>query len=260
MSHIAENDLLQIKSIALYYHCYLALSASEKTHHFQSLKQLLFEVDQQFQHTEMRDLYLLAINFCLRQYNAGNPSYLPDLLEFYQEGLERKYLLTDQRISRFTYRNVVTLGLIQREYSWIEQFIHAYKEYLEPKYQESMFGLCLARLEYSKGNYDKALSLLQKADYQDLLLNLAAKTVQIKIYFALDELDLLEAHLHAMQAFIRRKKVMAYHRDNYLNMIRLVRKVLELQPFDKQGKEALKREIQEQKSLVEREWLLEILD
>ncbi len=259
LEYIQNTHLRKNPAIAIYYHCFLALTDSKEPSHFRELKKYLLREEQVFEHAEMRDLFLLATNFCLRQHNEGNSAYLPDLLELYQEGLDKGYLLKEGQLSRFTFRNMVTLGLIQKEYEWVEQFIHKYKSKLEEKYQESMAGLCLARLEYSKKNYDKALELLQKAEYEDLLLNLAAKTVLMKVYFSLDEYDLLEAHLHAMRTFIRRKKIMGYHRDNYLNMIRFMQKILELQLMDVAGKERLRAEINDSKAIVEKEWLLEIL-
>ena len=65
-----------------------------------------------------------------------------------------------------------------------------------------------------------ALKLLQKAEFGDLLLNLAARSLQLKIYYELQELDLLDSHLQAFRTFLRRKKELGYHRDNYLNTVR----------------------------------------
>ncbi|MCH2081239.1 MAG: hypothetical protein MK226_02555 [Saprospiraceae bacterium] len=259
LRYIEEEQLLSIPSIAIYYHCYYTLSDSSNIEHFQSLKKLLFGIDELLTTAEIRHLYLLATNFCLRQYNAGNTTFISDLLDIYEEGLQKAYLLIDGKISRFTYRNLVTIGLIQKRYQWVKSFIYDYKEKLEERYRESMFGLCEARLAFSQGDFTKALDLLQKADYEDILLNLAAKTVLMKVYYAMNEYDLLESHLSAMQVYIRRKKIMGYHRDNYLNMSKYMRKVLELVPSDQEAKKQLREEIQSSKTMVEKEWLLKCL-
>ncbi len=259
LQYIEQDHLMEVPVIAIYYHCYCALTREEHGLHFSTFRQLITQHRQQFPQEEMRDLFLLGINFCLRDYNAGNRSYLKDLFELYQEGLDQEYLLTNGVLSRFTYRNIVTLGLIQKEYDWVARFLHDYQSMLEKAYQESMYSFCLARLEYSRGNYGEALQLLQKSEYEDLLLNLSAKTVVLKIYFTTQEFDALEAHLEAMNTFIRRKKVMGYHRENYRQLIRLTKKLLELPPYDQEGKESLRKRIVETKSVAEREWLLEQL-
>jgi len=89
------------------------------------------------------------------------------------------------------------------------------------------------------------------------MLALAAKTIQLKIYYETDEYDLLESHLQAITAFIRRKKVMGYHRENYLNLVHFVRKRLELPPLDKQAKQIFREAVEQAKPLAEKEWLLE---
>jgi hypothetical protein len=157
-------------------------------------------------------------------------------------------------LSRFTYRNVVTIGLVMRAFDWVENFIHEFRDRLEKRHRESMFSFNLARLEYERRNYGAALQLLQKSEYADLLLNLAAKTVVLKIFFETDETDALESHLAAMQRFIRRKKIMGYHRENYLNLIHFTRRLLEV--FEKKELEALREEIAGAKAVAEREWLL----
>lgn len=93
----------------------------------------------------------------------------------------------------------------------------------------------MARLEYQKNNPGAALVLLQRAEYKETMLALAAKTLQLKIYYESDEYDLLESHLQAISAFIRRKNILEYHRDNYVNLIQIVRKLMDTNPMDKKA-------------------------
>lgn len=256
LHYIEKQNLLNIPAIAIYYHCYFAHTLSESQQHFQHFKVLILKHADLFPMPEIRDLYLLAINYCVKRYNEGNPGFLKDQLELYQRGLEQKLLLKDGIISRFTYRNVVTLGLILKEYDWVASFIYTYKTTLDKNYRESMYSYCLAQLEYSRQCYDEALQLLQKSEYSDLLLNLSAKTLLLKIFYELNEIDLLEAHLEAMKTFLRRKKGLGYHKDNYVNMIRFTKKILELAPYDAKGKIQLRQEIENMGSVAEKVWLM----
>ncbi|MFT6021824.1 MAG: hypothetical protein ACI9CQ_004635 [Saprospiraceae bacterium] len=76
----------------------------------------------------------------------------------------------------------------------------------------------MARLAYSRKNFDGVFLLLQKVNYKDILFNLAIKTIALKTYFELGEIDLLESHMDAMQNYIRRKKDIGYHRELYSNL------------------------------------------
>ncbi len=256
MKYVKSQQLLHVPAIALFYHAYQTLTKPADPNHFRQFKSVLVQQGNKLPPEELGDLYIMAINFCIKQYNAGNRAYLRDELDIYRQGLQQNLFLKNGKLSRFTYRNVVTVGLVLEQFEWVEKFIYDYKNTLEKAHRESMFSFCLARLEYQRKNYGPALQLLQKSEYKDLLLNLAAKTVMLKIFYELDELTLLEAHLDAMRTFIRRKNIISYHRENYLNLIRYTRKLIETNPYDKVSTIQLHNEIESSKAIAEKGWLL----
>lgn len=260
LAHMEQTRALGIPAISIYYHCYRALTNPVEKSHFQQFKTHLMRHGALFSAEELRDLYILAINFCIRQYNAGNQDYLAEQFELYREGFAQKYFLTDGSLSRYTYQNAATIGLVLHELEWVEQFVHEYRPALKEEHRESLFSFNLARLEYQRRDLGKALQLLQKAEYKDLMLSLAAKTLQMKIFYELQEFDLLESHLQAIRAFIRRKKVMGYHRENYLNTVNFTQKLLETNLYDKEERAVLRREIEETKAVAEKEWLLKMMN
>jgi hypothetical protein len=101
------------------------------------------------------------------------------------------------------------------------------------------------------------LELLQKVNYRDTFVNLAAKTLLLKTWYELDELDTLQSHLDAMRNFIHRKRVLGYHRTNYLNIIKYTDKLLNVNRLDKKEVAKLKEIIEQEENLTEKEWLLE---
>lgn len=256
LDYIEKRDLFHIPAISIYYHWFHALTDSSEQQHFQRFKQILLREGKQFPKEEIRDLYILAINFCIKQYNAGNLEYLKEQFDFYQEGFKSAYFLQNGVLSRFTYQNAVTIGLVMKEFDWVENVIFDYQKKLKVAFQETVFNFNMARLKYEKQDYNAALNLLQQSEYKDLYLNLAAKTLQLKIYYELDEFDLLEAHLGAMRTFIRRKKDLGYHRENYLNTLHFTKKMVELIPFDKEAKKALNSEVEQTNALAEKRWIL----
>ncbi len=248
-----------IPAIAVYYHCYFMLIEPENQDHFNVFKKLLLKKGTIFSTWEIRDLYLQAINYCIKRINDGESNYFDEVMDLYKEGLQKSYLLENGMLSRFTYHNIVSAGLKTKDYDWSDGFIFQYKKNLERKYRESAFSFSLAKLHYHRKNYDAALGMLQKSNYRDLLLNLGAKTLLLKIYYELDEFDLLEAHLEAMKNYIRRKRVIGYHQKNYRNIIKLTQKLLSLNGNDKMKMEILSNQIQKADPLTEREWLEEQL-
>ena len=98
---------------------------------------------------------------------------------------------------------------------------------------------------------------LRQVEYEDLFLNIYAKIMLMKIYYELQEHDVLDSFLKSFERFIRRHRGLAYHRENYLNDIYFTRKMLKVNPFDRDGREALRRELETTPALTERGWLLE---
>jgi hypothetical protein len=245
-----------LPAVSMYLHCYRALREPSDSSHFQAFKNELMRYGAMFPPDEVRDLYILAINFCTRRYNEGDSGFLRDQFDLYKAGFDKNYFLSEGVLSRFTYLNAATNGLVLQEFAWVENLIKNHRQHLEPAYRDSLFSFNMARLAYQKGAFGEALQLLQRAEYKETMLALAAKTIQLKIYYESEEFDLLESHLQAIAVFIRRKKVMGYHRENYLNLLHFVRKLLEMNPIDKKAKQALREAVEQTKPLAEKEWLL----
>lgn len=257
LSYIESKEMIEVPVIGLYYYCYFMLKNPTQETYFQQFKTLLFAHGHAFGEVEIRDLYLMGINYCIRQVNREAEGYFQEIINLYRQGLEGGYLLENGILSRFTYYNMVAAGLRTGEYEWVENCIYQYRNKLERAYRESSFSFCLARVEYARENYQAALPLLQKANYRDPLLYLAAKTLLLKIYYETNEFDLVEANLDAMHNYIRRKRVIGYHRTNYLNIIRYVRKLMAVNPYDKKAIQLWREQLEKEEILTERRWLLE---
>ena len=260
LSQVEEGEFLKVPAIALYYYCYRFLTEQYSLDYFQKFRLELQQNGHFFPDTELKELYLLAINYCIRKINEGADPFVREGWELYREGLEKGLLLENRRLSPFTFNNMAAFGIKLGIYAEVEKFIEEYHSFLEPALQESLLSFNMARLEYKRGRHSAALRLLQTADFKDLVNNLISKTLMLKIYYELEEFDLLESHLDTFRQFIRRRELSDYHRRNYMNIIAFVKKIMTLMPGDRQGKNAMRTEIEQAEVLTEREWLLEQLD
>lgn len=260
IDRVEPNGFLDVPAIALYYYCYRFLTEQYSLDYFQKFRQELHQNGHFFPDTELKELYLLAINYCIRKINEGADAFILEGWELYREGLDNGLLLENKSISPFTFNNISAFGIKLGRYEEVEAFIQEYNHFLEPVLQESLRSFNLARLEYKRGHHHAALRLLQTADFKDLVNNLIAKTLQLKIYFELEEFDLLDSHLDTFRQFVRRRELSDYHRRNYLNIINFVKKITMLRPTDRKERLALRADIEQATVLTERDWLLEQLD
>ena len=247
-------------AITLYHSAMMMLSYPLESQHFVSFKANLDNNSQYFPDEELRSLYLFAINQCIRMINRGEIQYGRECLALYHTALEKGYFLLDGYLSRFTYNNVAAIAIKVGDFDWAEQFSNEYKSYLRADEKESSYHLNLAHVNYHKKNYEEALASLQIVDFSDHLFNLAAKTIQMKIYFETEEYNLLDSHLDAMQMYLLRKKVIGYHKNNYKNVIRYTKRLVKCNPYDKDEKNILSKSVQSEEILSEKKWLLKQLE
>jgi hypothetical protein len=224
--------------------------------YYQSFKEKLAEAKAVFSEAEIRECYAFSVNHCIKRANEGEKAYEKELFDLYRLMLDAGYLFEYGVLSRFTYHNIVGAGLRCGELAWVDDFIHRYQPMLEKQYRDSSFHFNLARLHYERKRFDSVLVLMQKANYSDPLLNLAAKTLLLKTYFELREYDLLLSHLDAMRNYIRRNKVIGYHRTNYLNIIRYTERLLHVGHHDKAASAQLRHDLEREPVLTERSWFL----
>ncbi len=261
LDHVRRSESLQdLPAIGLYYFCYLFLTEPEGETYFRQFKPRLFAHLAQLPLEEQRNLHLLALNFCIRKINQLNQLYFREALDLYQSALSANLLLENGYISHFAYNNIVPIALRVGELDWTEQFIHSHAPLLEKKHRDAAFHLNLARVEYQRRRLKEALLHLQQADYKDLINNLIAKTLQLKIYFESDEFDALDAHLQSMQTYIRRQQLIGYHKTNFKNIVRFARALMQLNPNNRQAREKLRRQVETETVLTEKEWFLEMLE
>jgi hypothetical protein len=257
---IAEKpDIASIPAVEVYLVCYKMLKYPEEELHFKQFKSILIEKHTLYSLDEIHALFTYALNYCVRKINAHNEKYSQEALDLYKTGLEKGYLFENGILRRFTYYNIVAAGLQSNDLEWVRFFIYEYKNRLEKKYRESLFSFNLARLEYTQKNYGVVLDLLQNSNYRDILLNLSAKTLLLKTYYDLGEQASLESHLDAMRNFIYRKRIIGYHRNNYLNIIKYMEKIIRLPANDSSATAAIKTAIEKEESLSEKSYFLGIL-
>jgi len=254
---LERYTFLENTTISTWYYCLKMLEEPDAADYFSRFKQGVLTHGSSFHPDELRDLHLFAINYCIRRVNEGQKGFFHDIMDFYKDGLSKGHLLDNGVLSHFTYYNIVAAGLHTHEYEWVETFIPGYRNALERTYRDSAYSFNLARLKFARKAYDEALELLQHSNYHEPLLNMAAKTMSLKIFYALGEYEVLSAHLEAFIKYIRRKPGLGYHRNNYLQMARLTQKLIHLNWNDKAEVQALRQKIADEPVLTEREWLLE---
>lgn len=257
LEQIELGTYQEIISVQFYYYSYKSLTEPNQASHYQQLKKLLFEHYQALESSEIKNIHVIALNFCIKQLNNGDEKYVQEVFDLFKYGLDYNILIKNNVLSRFTYKNIITAALRLKEINWTSQFLEQYTPYLHTKYQKNYHHFASAKLLYTKGDYDETMHLLLQVEYDDLFLNLDAKMILLKIYYEQGSTDALEALLHSFYIYLQRKEIMGYHQSNYKNNIKFTRKLLHLATYDKESLEKLRQQIEQASPLTEKFWLLQ---
>ena len=229
--------------------------------HFFKLKEQLLKHLQLFPTQELKGLFIVAINYCIRQMNKGEDRFTKEIFDLYKEGLNLGVFIEKQEISRFTYKNIVSTGLKLREFDWTKTFINEYASFLAIEHRQTNLDYNLAKYYYMTTAYEDAMQLLLTLQSDDLSINLGSRVTLLKIYYELGEWSPLESLVDSFGAFVRRNKAMSeYYIKSFKNLLRFVQKFLNYNFYDAKEREKLRLAIQTEEGLPERDWLLERIE
>jgi len=260
LKEIEKGTYDQSPAVCIYYHAFEALKDLANYDAFLALQKLIQSHWEKFPPAEMRDVYLIAINYCIKRLNQGERQFIQVALDLYKQGLDNEVLLEDGYLSGFDYKNTLRLGLALKEYDWVEKFMEKYTNYLPPKERENIYQYNLAFFYFNKPDYNKAMELLRQVEFNDVFNNLDARRMLLRMYYELGENDALESLLDSFKVYIHRQKNIGYHRTNYLNLIRFVQQMLKRNLNQAEVRKQLRQRIEETAAVAEKEWLLKQLE
>ncbi|WMX14973.1 MULTISPECIES: hypothetical protein [unclassified Aureispira] len=256
----AQTDTYKNNTVVKsYYHCYRALTQPNEEIHFKIVKKLLLEGQIPLPISELKYIYLLVTNYCIKRLNTDAEMYVKEVFEIYSLGLEQNIWLEGGYISHSTFKNIATAALRLKAYQWVDNFVQKYSPQIKPYYRKAYTNYIRAKILFEQDQILAAQQILIDTDAIDLFISLAIKLLSLKIYWQLNEFDLLEAHLDSFSVFLNRKKVLAYHRQIYGNIISITRKMIYAKMELPAEREKLRQLIFKTSPLTERPWLLEQL-
>jgi len=262
LAFIQRNNLLDEPAVGAHYYAYMTIVRPEEEDSFNEFEKMILEGEEQhFKKNELHDLYRSALNYCTAKVNKGNLEYSRRALKFYRRGVENGVLLENNVITRYTFGNAIAFALKIGDFEWAEQFIEKFQHHLDEKERNSIVNFNQSRVFFEKGDYAQAQRLLMQFEYDDVHLNIIAKTMLLKIYFETDEYDAFESLLESLRTYLQRKAALdATRKASYKNMISLMKKLLQLNIFSKAEKERFHELVQKTTPLAERDWFLKQLD
>lgn len=254
-----------VPTISIYYWIFMLVNGGPQDTFF-TVRKVLNTQHQAFTYEELQSLYNYLQHYCIEQINKGFQNFLHELFKLYQTQLIEGFLLEDNQLSEWHYKNIVTTGLRLNETSWVNDFIEQYKEQLPPASLENAYTFNKASYYYEVQEFDKVLELLIRVEYTDIRYSLGAKALLLRTYYDTDEFEAFTSLSDSFKQFLLRNMVISdSRREGFSNLIRFARKSFQLkvdkgfiskEKFERDLKK-LKEEIKQSKVLFNQNWLMQ---
>ena len=245
-------------TVQIYRGFLLLLRNPTDTAGFTPLKNLLAQNEVIFEEQERKQLYTLLLNHCTRRINRYNDrAFLHEYLDINKLLLENGLILEQGSLQPWRYTNLVHVGLKLGQPDWVRSFVHQYKGKLPEAHAENAFSYNLAQYHYHLGEHGKAQRELLRVDFSDdVLLNVGARSLLIKLYLETDQTELLFSFLEATRLFLHRNKLLDPQMKKQLQkFVEVTAKLARLESFEKEKLERLLADLPTAEGIMHRDWI-----
>lgn len=258
-----EDNFLGIPLIKTYAQMFVVLQDMNNLEAYAKLERLLEESKEELPLDQLKALQAFCRSFYIHQFNHGNHQLLEKAHQLYKTHLEEGYLLQNGGLLAGNFRNMVVIGLRQKEYEWVATFLETYKDkIIGTEFPQDAYHFNMAHYYFELKDYESALNYLVD-NYEDLYYHIGAKRMEIKIYYEQDSV-LLEPKMDAFKIFIHRlsnKKLVEMARKGNNNFINALKQIIATATrYDTKRIARIKEKIAKQEMIIEKNWLLEKIE
>lgn len=232
--------------------------------HIENIKKLesvLYSQRNKLGHYHLVNLHSFNRSFLLYNLNLGRKDLNSYAFKMYKDHLQKKLLDVDEGIHSAHFKNIVSIALKENHFDWVLKFLNEYKGKIKgTEYPAQVHQFNLANYYFHIKEIDKAQELLGQ-EYEDLYYKLAAKRLEIKIYYE-QKSELLEYKLNAFKQFIHRlskNKLPEIVRTNNNNFINALKQILSSTNNTSTKRKRIKLKIENMEAVKDKDWLLSVL-
>lgn len=170
-----------------------------------------------FRPVDLLEMYSFLTNYTIRRLNQGYRSYVPNILQLYNQLLVIKYhqiKRNRQSLHSNAFRNIVSLCILQEDTNfynelmpssieaidkakgfknnleWGQQFIEKFKYFLPKKHQDKYYRYCKALILFKAKDYLKAFKAIGNIKgLRGLYIGLDLKLLYLQIIYEINEME-----------------------------------------------------------------------
>jgi hypothetical protein len=248
--------------LEMYYLSVMLSLEFDNTDHFFRLKEL-FEKHYRLYSKEEKFLWSAELsNYSVQKINQGKLEFRQKIIELDKFRLKEGILFTTKYIPKVTFMQIFGNALYANEIEWAEKLIEEYAPLLKPSLQKQVRDLCYAFIQYRLKNYSAVPAMLSKLNLTDALDKIYVKSLYLRIYYELKDINLMLYNLDSARYFFNtNKSVPANLKGNYIKFLSCFTRLIDLRDnYDDFEADKLMKTVTEDKSIALSEWIIEKLD
>ena len=259
-----EKGLLEIPLVSIYYQTFEMLKeVGGNMIEYRKLKEKVLLYEEVLPFDALKILNGILRSFIIHNFNNGAVILKMELFLLHKEHLAKGYFNFEKGILPAAFKNMITMGLLAKDYDWVYSFLETYKNrIIGSKHPEDDYNYNLAHYYFSTKAFEKALDLI-KGKYEDLHYQLAAKRLELRIFYETDSL-ILDSKIDAFKVYVFRlsKRSISNQKrvsnNNFIDFLRQIRNPKT--QYSSSRIEKLHSKINNTPILNDRDWLIEKLE
>ena len=262
-SPLPERYLEESSYLLIQYKIFCLLqSPNPSLAEFEALNDLLKQHEPFLEKSMLEQYYAYLRNICVLLIASGAEELYHILHQIQRDNLEHGILYLEGKqgqLSPSAVLNLVTNGLIVRNYEWVAEFLESHKNrILGDNETHDLYRTNVACYLFAVGKFEEALDYIPQASpYVDY--HLVARRLELRIYYELDS-DLLPYKIDAFKMYLSRsshKFLSPALRGRNGDFVNLLFQLSHIQPGNRERARRVLQRIEENKGVSERKWLLE---
>jgi len=256
VNFFGKSQIKDVTIARIYYNMVMLLNNGDEKYFFELQKcRDIFE--DKLSSIDDYNIGIIMMQYCYKRVNKGDIEYRKHQHEITKYMLA-KDLIPAGYVEPYFFTNVVRNAAHIKEFEWAEKFINDYRIRLNPDFTGELSDFSFAMIEFSRGEYEKALKSLSKINLEMSNMKFEIKNILIMIYYELNYSEELISMIDTYRHYLNRDKALSDSiRRSGILFVNSVSELVKLKQKEKSGSVLkLKREISELQSSGLKEWII----
>lgn len=257
-----KNKYKYAPVLEMYYFTIMLVLEPENTEHFFTLKKLFEDNSRLFSQQEKYLWTVDLANYCVQKINDGQPQFRQSIFELDKFRLKAGLAYPGKYFPKIQFMLILGNALAVNEIDWCRKFIADYITRIKPSFQKAVKSLSYASINYKLKDYNNVLDKLSKVNFTDPIDKLHIRSLYIRVYYELDEIETLIYYIEATKSFLNKNVSLGDGLKGYFSrFLYFIGKIITAkEKNDDFELHKLKETIYGDKTIWYRDWMLEKID